>query len=198
MEKIEPGKFVAISYDLYDLADGTEQLVHSVTEQQPETMVYGVTPYVIEPLAEAIRGLAKGDTFSVTIAPENGFGEYSDDMLRTETVPREIFETDGKLDEKKIYPGAQLFLQTNIGQEVAAVVLAVNEKTVDVKVDFNHPLAGHTIKLSGKIDEVRDATAREIADASNTGGCCGGGCGGGSCGNSCEGSCGEGGCCGSN
>ncbi len=197
MNIIEPGKFVAFSYDLFDLTDGKEQLVHQVTADRPETMVYGVTPYVIEPLAAAIRGLKKGDTFSVTIAPAEGFGEYRDDMLRTESVPREIFEEGGKLDEKKIYPGAQLFLQTNVGQEVSAVVLAVNDKTVDVKVDFNHPLAGHTIRLDGKVDEVRDATADEIAAASNIG--CGGcgGCGGGSCGDGCEGGgCGDGACCG--
>ncbi|MCX4330751.1 MAG: FKBP-type peptidyl-prolyl cis-trans isomerase [Muribaculaceae bacterium] len=197
MQKIEPGKFVAISYDLFDLNDGKEQLIHQVTAQQPETMVYGVTPHVIEPLAAAIKGLEQGSSFSVTIAPAEGFGEYREDMLRTESVPREIFAEDGKIDEKKIYPGAQIFLQTNIGQEVSAVILAVNDKTVDVKVDFNHPLAGHTIKLVGKIDEVRDATSQEIAVASNIGGCCGGGCGGGSCGDGCEGGC-EGGCCGGN
>lgn len=194
MTSIEPGKFVAISYDLFDLTDGKEELVHQVTPQQPETMVYGVTPYVIEPLAAALKGLAKGDTFSVTIAPSEGFGEYRDDMLRTESVPREIFEEDGKLDEKKIYPGASLFLQTSVGQEVSAVVLSVGDKTVTVKVDFNHPLAGHTVRLDGKVDEVRDATAAETAAATDTG--CGGGCGGCCGGGDCGDGCGNSGCCG--
>jgi len=197
MTPIEPGKFVAISYDLFDLTDGKEQLVHQVTPQRPETMVYGVTPYVIEPLAAALKGLSVGDTFSVTISPAEGFGEYRDDMLRTESVPRGIFEEDGRLDEKKIYPGASLFLQTNVGQEVSAVVLSVEDKTVTVKVDFNHPLAGHTVRLDGKVDEVRDATAAEVAAASGAGcgGCGGGGCcgGGGDCGDGCGG---NGGCCG--
>lgn len=194
---VSPGAFVAISYDLFDLTDGQPQLVHQVPAEQPETMVYGVTPYVIEPLAAAIKGLSAGDKFSVTIAPTEGFGEYRDDMLRTEAVPRAVFEEDGKLDEKKIYPGAQIFLQTNVGQEVAAVVLAVDADTVTVKVDFNHPLAGHTIRIDGKIDEVREATADEIAAASNIGGCCGGGCSCGSdCGDGCGDGCSNGGCCG--
>lgn len=195
MSPIEPGKFVAISYDLFDLTDGKEQLVHQVTSQQPETMVYGVTPYVIESLAAALKGLVKGAAFSVTLSPAEGFGEYRDDMLRTESVPREIFEEDGRLDEKKIYPGASLFLQTNIGQEVSAVVLSIEDKTVTVKVDFNHPLAGHTVRLDGRVEEVRDATAEEVAAASAAG--CGGGCGGGCCGGGdCGDGCGNGGCCG--
>lgn len=191
---IEPGKYVAISYDLYDLSDGKETLVHQVPASQPETMVYGVTPYVIEPLAAAIHGLEKGAKFSVTLKPEEGFGEYSDEMLRTETVPRAIFEEGGKLDEKKIYPGARIFLQTNVGQEVAAIVLEVGDTTVTVKVDFNHPLAGHTTRIDGAVVDVRDATAQEIAAAANIGGGCGG-CGGG-CGSGCGTDCSDGGCCG--
>lgn len=190
MGKVETGKFVAISYDLYDLQGGKAELIHQVPASAPETMVYGVTPYVIEPLAAAIKGLEQGAKFSVTLKPEEGFGEYSEEMLRTETVPRAIFEEDGKLDEKKIFPGAQIYLQTNVGQEVAAVVLEVNDQTVTVKVDFNHPLAGHTTRIDGTVVEVRDATAQEIAAASQIGGC------GGGCGSCSDGGCGDSGCCG--
>lgn len=194
MEKVEAGKFVAISYDLYDLQGEKAELIHQVPASQPETMVYGITPYVIEPLAEAIKGLEKGAKFSVTLQPNEGFGEYSEEMLRTETVPRAIFEEDGKLDEKKIYPGAKIYLQTNVGQEVAAVVLEVNDSTVTVKVDFNHPLAGHTTRIDGTVVEVRDATPQEIAAASQVGTCgggCGGGCGDGGCDSGCCGGCGK-------
>lgn len=194
MDKIEAGKFVAISYDLYDIQGDKAELIHQVPASQPETMVYGVTPYVIEPLAAAINGLEKGAKFSVTLSPAEGFGEYSDEMLRTETVPRAIFEENGKLDEKKIFPGAQIYLQTNVGQEVAAVVLEVNADTVVVKVDFNHPLAGHTTRIDGTVVEVRNATPEEIAAASQIGGgCgnCGSGCGDNGCGSGCCGGCGN-------
>lgn len=191
MEIIEPGKFVALSYDLYDITDGKETLLHQVPPSDPERMVYGVTPSVIEPLMEAIKGLKKGDGFVATVSPAEGFGEYNDEMLRTETLPRDIFEADGKLDEEKIHPGAQIYLQTNFGQDVPAVVLEVTPDTVSVKVDFNHPLAGRTVKLKGKVEEVRQATAEEIAACTAQSGC---GCGGGNCGGSC-GDCGcDGGC----
>lgn len=185
--KVEKNAYVAISYDLFDVVDGKDELIHQVTPEEPETMVYGVTPYVLEPLARAIDGLEQGAEFTVVLPPAEGFGEYRDDMLRTESVPRAVFEEDGKIDEKKIFPGAKIFLQTNVGQEVAAVVLEVNSEFVVVNVDFNHPLAGHTVKIQGHIDQVRPATEAEI-NAASAAGQCGGGCGGGcNCGDGCQG-----------
>lgn len=190
MNIIEPGKFVAISYDLFDVSvDGEKILLHQVPASEPERMVFGVTPHVLEPLVAAIKGLKEGDNFEATVNPAEGFGEYNESLLRTESLPRDIFEVNGKLDEKNIFVGAQIFLQTNVGQEVPAVVLAVEPKTISVKVDFNHPLAGRTVRLEGKIEEVRPATAEEIAAQSQIPSC--GGCGG-SC--SCDGDCSCNGC----
>jgi FKBP-type peptidyl-prolyl cis-trans isomerase SlyD len=187
MNTIENGKYVAISYDLFDVTDGAKNLIHQVPASDPEKMVYGVTPNVIEPLMAAISGLKAGDKFSATVLPAEGFDEYNDEMLRTEELPREIFEADGKLDEKTIFVGAQIFLQTSMGQEVPAVVLAIDAKTISVKIDFNHPLAGRTVCLEGKIEEVRPATDEEIAAQTMMGCGCGGGC-------NCEGDCGSGSC----
>lgn len=176
MEIIEPGQFVALTYDLYDITDGQETLLHQVPAEQPEKFVYGVTPNVIEPLMTAIKGLRAGEEFTATVSPAEGFGEYNDELLRTETLPADIFKQDGKVDEKVIYAGAQIYLQTNFGQEVPAVVLDVTPDTVTVKVDLNHPLAGKTIKLKGKVQEVRPATADEIAVHTQQSCGCGGGC----------------------
>jgi len=195
MEVIESGMYVSLTYDLYDLgSDGAENLLHQVTAEQPETMVYGVTPNVLEPLLAAIKGLHKGDEFTATISPAEGFGEYNEEMVRVEELPRRIFETDGKLDEEKIFAGANIFLQTNVGQEVPATVLSVSDESVGVRVDFNHPLAGRTIRLRGKVADLRPASADEIAAHKNMGcgcGSCGGNCGSG-CGDGCG--CGDSGC----
>lgn len=187
MNVIAPGMAVEISYDLYTVENGTKELVHQVPADNPERMIYGVTPHVIKPLAEAIEGLKAGDSFSATITPAEGFGEYTDELLRTELLPRQMFEPDGKLDEETIYPGAQIYLQTNFGQEVPAVVLEVGNKEISVKVDLNHPLAGKTIVIKGKILSVRPATDEEIAQV-QAASC---GCGGCGCGSdcSCEGGC---------
>ena len=185
MNIIENGKFVAISYDLFDVTNGEKTLLHQVQKSDPEIMVFGVTPNVIEPLMAAIRGLKEGDRFEATVKPTEGFGEYNENMLRTETLPRKIFEQNGKLDEKTIFVGAQIFLQTNMGQEVPAVVLAVEAETISVKVDFNHPLAGRTVRLEGNIEEVRNASAEEIASQTPSASSCGG-CGGCNCDGDCS------------
>ena len=51
MEKIEPGKYVELGYDLYAIEpDGTEKLVHQTNEEDPEKIVFGVTQGMIRPL----------------------------------------------------------------------------------------------------------------------------------------------------
>jgi FKBP-type peptidyl-prolyl cis-trans isomerase SlyD len=185
MEKIEPGKYVEIAYDLFEVTEGgSRELLHQVTAEAPEKIVYGVTPGVIVPLVQAIENLAKGDKFDVVVKPEDAFGVYTDELLRAEELPRQIFERDGKVDEKEIHVGAHIFLQTNMGQEVPATIMEISGDIVKVVVDFNHPLAGKTIAIAGSIVEVRQATAEEIA-ANQSHGCscgchdhdCGDGCG---------------------
>ena len=44
MEKIEPGKYVEMGYDLYRVdADGSETLVHHTDSEDPEKGEFGVT-----------------------------------------------------------------------------------------------------------------------------------------------------------
>jgi FKBP-type peptidyl-prolyl cis-trans isomerase SlyD len=50
----------------------------------------------------------------------------------------------------------------------------INEITdTSVKMDFNHPIAGTDLCFSGKITDVRDATAEEIAGLSHSCSSCG-------------------------
>lgn len=192
-QKVEPGKYVEIAYDLYSVnPDGSEELMHQVPDTDPEKFVFGATPNMIPALLDAIEGKEDGDCFDVTITPQEGFGEYNDDYVRIENLPKEIFEVDGKIDTEKIHPEAKIFLQTNMGQSVPATVIEVDDKTVRVAVDFNHPLAGKTVKLVGKVIKVREATAEEIAIQSQQGGCGCNGCGEGGCGEGCD--CGDKGC----
>ena len=42
MEKIEPGKYVELGYDLYKVnPDGTDTLVHQTDTEDPEKIVFG-------------------------------------------------------------------------------------------------------------------------------------------------------------
>ena len=68
MEKIEPGKYVEMVYDLYVVEPDGEKLVHQVDAEAPEKIIFGVTRGVIVPLEKAIEGLTTGDAFDVKVS----------------------------------------------------------------------------------------------------------------------------------
>lgn len=178
MEKIQPGKYVELGYDLYRInPDGTETLVHQTDSEDPEKIVFGVTRGVIEPLEKAIDGLEAGGKFDIVVKADQAFGSYDEEQIAT--LPRDIFEIDGKFDEETIKAGAVLPMMTADGFRINGVVLEVTP--TDVKMDFNHPLAGKDVRFKGNIIAVRDATPDELQPAK---GCCG--CGTGNADDSCD------------
>lgn len=190
MEKIKPGKYVELGYDLYQVnPDGSEKLMHQTDADDPEKIIFGVTRGVIEPLEKAIDGLEPGGEFDIKVEAAKAFGPHDPEQVAT--LPRDIFEIDGKFDEKTITPGAVLPMMTADGFRINGVVVDVTPE--NVVMDFNHPLAGKDVRFKGKIIAVRDATEEELKPQSGCGcGCDGGGCSDGSCdcGSDC-GSCGE-------
>lgn len=66
-QKVGDGKFVGYAYKLYNTAD--EALLFEAPVSAPDMMVYGVSRDVIPGLTAALKGLAAGDKFSVTLPP---------------------------------------------------------------------------------------------------------------------------------
>ncbi|MDE6416637.1 MAG: peptidylprolyl isomerase [Duncaniella sp.] len=182
MEKIVPGKFVELTYDLYEVGeDGTEALVHRVEADAPERIVYGVTPGVIKPLEAALEGLEQGQDFEVKVPAEEGFPYNPDDVVE---LDKNIFVVDGKFDTSMIFPGAYVPMMTGDGFRINGKVLEVSDDKV--KMDFNHPLVGKDLVFKGKIELVRDATQEDLhPSCGGCGGNCGEGCGEGGCGEGC-------------
>lgn len=185
-KKVGPGMYVEYSYKLFNDADGS--LLFETPENQPDMMVYGVSHEVVPGLVAALEGLKAGDRFGVTLPPAAAFGErHPEDIME---LDRGIFMRDGEMAEE-VKPGAVLPMMTAEGYRIAGTVLEVGDK---VKMDFNHPFAGMTVRYDGDVVKVREATPEELTPAQGCGGGCGG-CGGGSCGDGCNsGSCGCGGC----
>lgn len=186
MEKILPGKYVEIAYELYEIhPDGKEDLVHTVEPKDAERFIFGITPGLIKPLAHALEGLEQGRDFDVVVPASQGFPYNPDDVA---TLDRDIFIDDkGNFDSEKIFVGARVPMITADGYQIAGKVLEITP--AHVKMDFNHPLVGKDLRFKGNVVTVRDATEQELHPTCG----CGGGCGGGSCGG---GDCGDGGCCG--
>lgn len=186
MEKILPGKYVEMTYDLYTVdADGKETLVHTIEPSDPERFIFGITPGMLPRLEMALDGLEKGASFNVSIPAADGFPFNPDEIV---TLDRDIFlNADGKFDDEKIKVGEAVPMLTGDGYQITGKVVEITPE--HVKMDFNHPLVGQNLRFDGKITEVRDAKPEELHPS------CGGGC----CGGKSEGGCGcDGGCDGCN
>lgn len=182
-ETVAPGKFVEFAYKVYDV-DG-DKLLFEAPIDRPDVMIAGVSQEVIPALVSAMEGLKAGDRFETTLPPEAAFGPRSEENVME--LDKDIFMRDGKLaDEVKV--GAWLPMMTAEGFRVSGRIMEIGDDKV--KMDFNHPFAGLTIRYEGEVVNVREATPEELHPVG--GGCCGG-CGGGNCG---DGGCGdhEGGC----
>lgn len=191
MEKIEPGKYVEMVYDLYAVEPSGETLVHQVEADDPEKIIFGVTPGVIKPLEKALEGLQPGGKFDIVVSAAEGFGMQNPDDIAE--LDKSIFEIDGKFNSERITPGAIVPMITGDGFQINGKVVKVTDQ--HVVMDFNHPMAGKDARFKGYVKTVRDATEEELHPTHcGCGGCHdnGSGCGGGCCGG--ESGC-EGGCC---
>ena len=81
------------------------------------------------------------------------------------SVPKDIFNIDGKFDHEHIFEGAIVPLQDNEGHQFFATITKVAPETVTV--DLNHPYAGKDLTFEGKITEMRDATTEEMQEMIN-------------------------------
>ncbi len=126
------GSKVTLHFSL-KLADG--MLVESSFDDQPETVVIG-DGSLDHGLEMALIGLCPGDRQTLTLMPGQAFGER--DPAAIHAVPRTQFPADMVLE-----PGQIIGFSDEQGGEVAGAVLALDDK--EVRVDFNHPLAGREI-----------------------------------------------------
>jgi FKBP-type peptidyl-prolyl cis-trans isomerase SlyD len=165
--KIREGAYVSLEYGLSTEA-GEE--VERTDPAQPMGFVFA--PGQIMPgLERSLIGLEQGAELSLELSPEEGFGPVLPDMLLD--LPRDRFPADAKLEA-----GMQFAAQGPHGPMRCRVVSLTED---EVRVDFNHPLAGQRLRIRAKVLEVREPTAEELAEheaeqSCGHGGCCDAGC----------------------
>lgn len=172
--------FVAYSYKLYNEADG--KMLFEAKADAPDVMVFGISREIVPGLVAAMEGLGEGDRFETTLPPEAAFGQRFDENVVD--LEREIFERDGELAEE-VKVGADLPMMTAEGYRIMGHVVEIGPEKV--RMDFNHPFAGMTVRYEGRIEQVREATPEELHPVQGGCGGCGGGCG--DAGSSCESGC---------
>lgn len=144
---IEKDKVVNFHYTLKN-ADGEE--MESSRERDPMTYLHGANNIIVG-LEKAMEGRTTGDTFEVTVEPEEAYGVRNEGNIQR--VPLKRLKGLGK-----IMPGQILNLQTNEGP-VQVTVVKVGRFNVDV--DANHPLAGQKLTFDVEITDIREASAEE-------------------------------------
>jgi FKBP-type peptidyl-prolyl cis-trans isomerase SlyD len=147
--QIEDDVVVTMAYTL-KLDDG--ELVDEATADDPLIFLQGMGD-IIPGLEEALYGLKVGETKTVVVAPEEGYGEYEEDAY--EMLPHDLFKG------VPLEVGLAIELRDKDSEEVYEVFVAEVSKE-GVLVDFNHPLAGETLNFEVKILELREATEEEL------------------------------------
>lgn len=139
-----------VSFD-YTLRNDAGEILDSSDGGEPLMYLHGHGNIVVG-LEKAMNGKKTGDHFSVTVTPEEGYGQRREELKQT--VPRTAFE-----GIEKIEAGMHFNAESDAGP-MSVVVTDVTDDTVTV--DGNHPLAGQTLNFVVEIGEVRYATEEEL------------------------------------
>lgn len=117
---------------------------------------------LLPPIEEALQGHGKGATIHLQIEPEQAFGDFNDQLIFLE--PRTLFPAD--LQEGLTLEGHALPAGCNPKAPKDSLYTVTDIYPEHVVLDGNHPLAGIAIRISMKVEDVREATEEEIGRGS--------------------------------
>ena len=106
-------------------------------------------------MERGLEGRSPGDTFKLTLPPEEGYGNKDPNMVQP--VPRANFAGVPNIER-----GMQ-FQARSANGAAARIVTVVDVSPDTITVDANHPLAGETLHFDVSVTEVRDASPEELA-----------------------------------
>lgn len=146
--QIADGKVVSLNYKL--TVDGEE--IARTEPGEPMDYLHGVGE-ILPGLEAALTGKKAGDTFNITLAPEDAYGDYDEEDVE------EIDRSDiPNADELEV--GMVVEVEDEDGYSYTAQVAEISDDVV--VLDFNPPLAGKTLTYDVEVLAVRDATAEEL------------------------------------
>lgn len=144
---VKDNKVVAIHYTL-TLDDGT--IVDTTTGNGPLEFIFG-TGLVIKGLEKALFEKNVGDSFKVSVNPEEAYG--FERMENIKTIEKSHFE-----DPDSIKIGTQFQVESG------AIAVVTNVTNDSVSLNLNHPLAGKILHFDISVEDLRDATAKELLE----------------------------------
>jgi peptidylprolyl isomerase len=131
-EAIKAGDTISVNYtgklengEVFDTSEGREPITFTVGAGQ-----------LIKGFDDAVIGMKEGDTKSITVTPEEGYGEHRKELVID--MPKTNIPADMDLSI-----GLPVNLIDQSGNPIPAVVTEILDDVV--KMDVNHPLAGRTL-----------------------------------------------------
>jgi len=145
--KVKDGHVVSMEYTLEvdgDVADTSEG-------REPLEFVHGAGN-IIPGLEREMTGMAVGESKDVIVPAVDAYGEQDDSAFMD--VPRGQFPK-----EIPIEIGTEIQVQNQNGQPMYSRIDKIEGD--NVRLNFNHPLAGKELHFAVKVVGLRDATAEE-------------------------------------
>ena len=141
MAQAKAGDTVRVHYE-GQLSDGT--IFDSSLEREPIEFILGQDT-VIPGFEQAVIGMKAGESKDVSIPPEDGFGEYSEDLVVN--IEKSILPPD-------INPELGMQLEVSSEEENLRVFTIAEIAEDSVTLDGNHPLAGEEIAFKIELLEI--------------------------------------------
>jgi peptidylprolyl isomerase len=135
------GDTVRVHYE-GQLSDGT--IFDSSLEREPIEFILGQDT-VIPGFEQAVIGMEVGESKDVSIPPEDGFGDYSEDLIVN--IEKTILPPD-------INPELGMQLEVSSEEETPRVFTIADIAEDLITLDGNHPLAGKEIAFKIELLEI--------------------------------------------
>jgi FKBP-type peptidyl-prolyl cis-trans isomerase SlyD len=113
-------------------------------------------------IEDALQGHEVGATLQIQLEPEEAFGDFNDQLVFLES--RALFPSD--IEEGMTIEGAALPAGCNPTAPQDVLYTVTELYAEHVVLDGNHPLAGMALRLTLKVEGVREATIEEIGRGS--------------------------------
>ena len=132
---------------------GGSALAVTLAGCDPRAALYFLQPFEpqIAPPCPALKDKKVGDSVSVTLEPEDAFGDYDTDLMRIE--PLDQLPPDVAI-------GGHLVSEQDGNEMVWRITDIADGKAV---LDGNHELAGQRLRFDCKVLDIRPATQEEIS-----------------------------------
>ncbi|MBW6534314.1 MAG: FKBP-type peptidyl-prolyl cis-trans isomerase [Mariniphaga sp.] len=163
--EISKHSMVTLTYDLR-IDDEQGEVIEQTTDDKPLQFLFGAGT-MLPKFESHLAGLKQGEPFEIRLSKNDAYGDINKDAIVD--LPKNVFMVDGKFDDELIAVGNTVPMMSSNGQRLNGLVLGINHE--NIKMDFNHPLAGEDLYFAGKVLEVREASDEELARILSGGGC---------------------------